>query len=208
MKIPAIFWSLDIETLGTTIDSAVTQIGLALFEHRMEGYHCTQRHTLNVHPEEYGKRHIDPKTIAWYQENDLKLPTEPYLNRVQALWTFTEILASVGQEEGPVPIFAKGPHFDFAILGDFFGGEPWHYRAPRDFRTVVMLSATDEKEMYEDAAAQQEFDADFHDAGYDAYVQGVILTFVFDELNQLELTLHETTTRLEEMFDRRKEGGQ
>ena len=192
MNTPPIFWSLDIETLGTTIDSAVTQIGLALFERQPNGYHCTQRHTIDIAPEEYDKRHVDPATIAWYQQKELTLPSGPYLNRIQALWTFTSILASVkppktegDDKPGPVVIFSKGPHFDFAILRDFFGGAPWHYRAPRDFRSVVMLSSDTEDTLYGLAKSQTDLEEDLHDAGYDAWLQGVILVDVFEEFDGL-----------------------
>ena len=80
---------------------------------------------------------------------------------------------------GPeIRIWANGPHFDISILEAVYHAVglpvPWHYRAPRDFRTIT------------DAAGmtREEFSnyGDAHNALHDAIAQAMTVCEAYKRL--------------------------
>lgn len=88
----------------------------------------------------------DPETVAWWNEQSPEAQnafSHP-IDLREACGNFFEWFTGFdngnSQREGTT-IWCNDPHFDVAILSAVFRAvgldEPWHYRAPRSFRTIV-----------------------------------------------------------------------
>lgn len=104
----------------------------------------------------------DPKTVQWWSEQSSEAQsafTNPFDLR-NGLISFGRWLFSVSCEyagychdcEGFNPVkkitlWAHGPQFDVSILGAAYRAvklpEPWHYRTPRDTRTIMEAAGMD-----------------------------------------------------------------
>lgn len=139
---------IDIETLGTRPDAAVVQVAAVAFEPFNRG-----KVRNDVPFNEYvlvqdGEGSIDNGTLSWW----LQQPGAKKLGKALADGTakpLSIVLAelrywpekALGLHWGSFgAVWAKGSHFDLAILHSAYarhGQEPpWHYRAPRDLRTL------------------------------------------------------------------------
>lgn len=105
------------------------------------GYPPDPKHGLRKYP-----LHRDPDTVQWWSEQSEAAQTafaDPVDLR-EALERFSEWYETVGA----TTIYAHGPQFDISILEAAYHAVdlpvPWHYRAPRDTRTVFdMAGITD-----------------------------------------------------------------
>jgi hypothetical protein len=80
----------------------------------------------------------DPKTIEWWNEQSDEAKAA-FSNPVDLLDALVWFAAWIGRYDD-VLVWAHGPQFDVSILGAAYNAlglpEPWHYRAPRDTRTL------------------------------------------------------------------------
>lgn len=158
---------IDLETLALTPDAVVTQLGYALFRLGGTTVEKSGCYHLNVGSQINLRRKIDWETIKWWllqEDGPRKLmanverrPVVECLQDFNCGLPWSEIKGTWGH----------GLNFDIPIvcsLNASFGfKEPWHYRTPRDTRTMMALSrgvvdkvrATDVKHSAEhDAIAQ------------------------------------------------------
>jgi hypothetical protein len=139
---------VDLETWGTTPGCDIRSIGAVVFD-PIAGT-LGEEFYVNVIGgfEMYGLL-LDPSTVKWWSEQSdaarLRLVTDqvcinPALHRFAEWWRGIEW--SHRDEDGPdiARFWAHGPHFDEAILAACYRAVgisvPWHYRAPRDCRTI------------------------------------------------------------------------
>lgn len=142
---------IDLETLSTAVDAAITQIGLAPF--RIDGTDPLEEGVLiNVDPQsciDLGMR-VDWSTTHWWmmQSQEARdalprpgegLPLPDALDEVEDY-----ILGLAQRHPGDLKIWSNGATFDIPILGHAFTRlgrrEPWRYSAARDTRTLAMLA--------------------------------------------------------------------
>ncbi len=143
---------LDLETLSTAADAAITQIGLAPFwidgDGPLEPGLC-----INVDPQScinLGFR-VDWSTTHWWmmQSQEARdslprpgegVPLPEALDRVEA---YLEHLKEVAGDR-KLHVWSNGATFDIPILAHAFARlgrrEPWSYSAARDTRTLAMLA--------------------------------------------------------------------
>lgn len=142
---------IDLETLSTAADAAITQIGLAPF--RIDGTDPPEEGVLiNVDPQsciDLGMR-VDWSTTHWWMmqsqeaRDALPRPGEG-LPLPDALDEVEDYILSLAQRHpGELKIWSNGATFDIPILGHAFRilgrPEPWSYKASRDTRTLAMLA--------------------------------------------------------------------
>jgi len=89
----------------------------------------------------------DPETVQWWNDQPAEAQAA-FANPVDmknacqrfADW-FNETAAIDNVQPSEIRIWCNGPHFDEAILAAVYRAvgmnAPWHYRAPRDFRTIT-----------------------------------------------------------------------
>lgn len=124
----------------------------------------------------------DPETVAWWndQSDEAQAAFANPVDLREALRLFGEWHLSVTIEndyEGP-RIWANGPQFDVSILEAVYHAVglpvPWHYRAPRDFRTI-----TDAAGMTRDDFSNY---GDAHNALHDAIAQAMTVCKAYRRL--------------------------
>lgn len=132
---------IDLETLSTLPDAAVVSIGVAIFNDDKVldsvGWALDPK---SVHG------HIDPKTVNWWMQQEQAAREYSFGGKYQSMTVGFELktlLAKYDVKE----VWSKDPHFDHIILSQWWdrvntvekfnlGDFPYHYRAPRSFRTL------------------------------------------------------------------------
>lgn len=132
---------LDLETLSVRFDAAVISIGVAIFNDEQildsAGWALAPQ---SIHG------HIDPETVMWWAKQSEPAReysfTGKYLS-MTAAFELKTLLAKYDVKE----VWSKDPHFDHVILQSWWervnvaekfslGEFPYHYRAPRSYRTL------------------------------------------------------------------------
>jgi len=92
----------------------------------------------------------DPKTEQWWSEQSAEAQSafeNPVDLRI-ALSRFSVWLVDVCPDPSDLRLWAHGPQFDVSILAAAYAavGEPvpWHYRSPRDVRTMLDAAGIDD----------------------------------------------------------------
>lgn len=99
------------------------------------------------------------ETVQWWSEQspEAQAAFNNPVDLKQALLHFTSWIVNL-QPNAPITdadidirLWANDPHFDVSILATAFDAVglpiPWHYRAPRSFRTIVELSGMTREDM-------------------------------------------------------------
>lgn len=145
---------LDLETLSLNPNAVVTQIGFALFdlvpkEGQINGIIDSGCYHLDIESQMKMGRSITWSTIEWWlrqeKEAQNKLVGATRMSVRSAIDQFFMIPNEYGlgwtDFEG---VWANGTNFDLPIIEDLLFcydyKTPWHYRAPRDTRTLAMLA--------------------------------------------------------------------
>lgn len=132
---------VDLETWGTTPGSDIRSIGAVVFD-PITGT-LGDMFYANVHGgHTYGLQR-DPDTEKWWSEQAVEaqqaLMSEPVFLPT-ALQRFSAWWASQDVDDVVAKFWANGPSFDEQILAACYRATsvdlPWHYRAPRDMRTI------------------------------------------------------------------------
>lgn len=130
--------SIDIESLATTPDAVILSIGAAMFD--TQGLHGLFYAVLDVGCQDRQRRRRDCKTLEWWeQQSDEARKVLTQKDREPVLYALGRLHEFVNKSD-PEGIWALGPHFDIAAIEHLcvtYGVPvPWHYRLPRDLRTV------------------------------------------------------------------------
>lgn len=136
----------------------------------------------------------DPDTVAWWndQSDEAKSAFTDPADLAFGLSTFAEWLCAVAGVDyeadnpkfrgpGHIRLWAHGPSFDVSILEAAYGAVdlpvPWHYRAPRDTRTILEAAGMDPHKSLEDFAT-----GTYHNALDDAVTQAKAVCAAYDRL--------------------------
>lgn len=164
--------SIDIETLGTSADAMVLQIGACEFDPATHQIGAKMK--LNLYADEQKDRKIDFDTVRWWMEQDPVIAHEVFNKPDTTLDVAKDMLKDfTGSADC---IWANPPQFDLVILQSLFGESPWSYRKERCFRTVRNLHDPNGKMKPPVNLAK-------HDALADAVWQASYLINIFYEYN-------------------------
>lgn len=144
---------LDLETLATTANAAVTQIGLVAFDpFDIHSNRPKCRIKVKPHPECY----IDPKTVYWWmgQSEEARKSVFDWENSLDpddGLFLAQEFLYTHSKpNNNQIKIWAMPAKFDVTILEHLFSvchrDPPWAYNSSRDVRTVLDLANISKEE--------------------------------------------------------------
>lgn len=151
---------IDIETLDTTNTAVVIQVGWCLFN-------ATQiskptEVVMDIQEQIDLGRTISASTLRWWMEQPDIARQKVFCNEdLKDLDYLGTRLRTVIAENEIEHVWSHGPHFDMAILKDLLGDTVFHYRSPRDTRTIALLAPD----------ATKPAPITKHDAGDDAYAQ-------------------------------------
>ena len=163
---------IDIETLGTSREALVLQIGWCTFD--TSTHQIADKTRLNLYGTEQAHRKIDFATAKWWMEQDRVIANEVFNKPDTTLEDAKDQLKQIARiSEG---VWANPPGFDLAILQSLFGESPWSYRKERCFRTVRNLHDPNGKMKPPVNLAK-------HDALADAVWQASYLLNIFHEYN-------------------------
>jgi hypothetical protein len=144
--------SVDTETWGTEPGAFVRSIGAVVFDEDGTAYANGGRTTslfltdrafyVALRFEDMPGLHKNPSTVEWWDGKGAAA-VWPFGSEVAALVGLTEFalwLKGIG-DPADVRLWFKGCHFDEPILRAMYKAYglpvPWHYRAPRDHRTIM-----------------------------------------------------------------------
>ncbi len=132
---------LDLETLSTRGDAAITQISCVAFD-PLTGAELDH---FDVYVRD-SKGHIDPKTVAWWLQQEgagalgSAMLDSSSASESEALAAFRIWYAQHSVQR----VWCHGLTFDVPILSSALArhgmAEPWSYRTPRDTRTLYDLA--------------------------------------------------------------------
>ena len=138
---------LDIETLAKHAGAPVISIGAVSFD-LLKTY---DEIYLNLDLEsqiDSGRRQVDASTIKWWMQQKLAAKKVFSENSKDVKTSLTALSAFIKQYKNPY-VWAKGPHFDIAILESLYreyGMEvPWKYSKIMDQRTLERFLGKDLK---------------------------------------------------------------
>lgn len=165
--------SLDLETLGTSADAPIVQIGYALFD--IDAGTIGASGCVYVRPMDLGGAQVD--TIAWWlvqSDEARERMRQALLTGVHPAMALAVLSRAIA---GCAEVWGNGATFDVAILEQTWAkygqcARPWTHRAVRDMRTIV-----------EAAEVLRGFDKSSipfvgveHDAGHDAEHQAKVIS--------------------------------
>ena len=161
---------LDLETLSTRKNAAIVQIAAIAFDPTTGAHSPAAPFNMFVR-QQYDGAHIDPATVAWWMQQTTaaslgkKIETTG-VNIGAALLALGEWYAN---QPDVAAVWSHGATFDIAIV-EFHCAAiglkiPWHYRHPRDTRTLYALAPGGMP------AVQGYGGALTHDALYDCEIQ-------------------------------------
>jgi hypothetical protein len=127
---------IDLETLSVRYDAAVISIGVAIFDNDRIldsiGWALEPKSVTG---------HIDPATVFWWAKQSEPAREYSFTGKyvaATAAFELKTLLAKYDVQE----VWSKDPHFDHVILTEWWarqqgvGAFPYHYRAPRSYRTL------------------------------------------------------------------------
>lgn len=130
---------IDIETLSTAPDAVVLSIGAAGFnENGLTGQYLYLVLDLDS---QFRTRRVDQDTFLWWMRQSKEAQDAVFCeDRVSVEHAF-EALSHGFTANKVEQVWARGPHFDIAILdhlrGQFAMPSPWKYNKVRDSRTIL-----------------------------------------------------------------------
>jgi len=191
---------VDIETLSTRSTAVVLSMGLCFFDdekHQPFEELVAQGMELFFCREAQGTRHIDPGTIEWWDKQgdaarrvleaqevikprELHAHLEAHCDKLDIHYNWLRKYARW---------YARGPHFDIAILEDLFNdhnvASPWKYFKVRCIRTWLECHGLDDNAKLVKPAGMIAHNA-LHDAAFDAWMMQSVLHTPIDQLEIAE----------------------
>jgi hypothetical protein len=147
--------SLDIETLGTRVDSVILSVGLCIFNLDNDEVRRYQWF-LDLDVQMEAGRYIDPNTVLWWMGRE-EAARQDILRNLQEganlgmLVRPAQLRADIMNAIQDAEVWTNGPSFDTSFLRHFFGVNfrpdyqdqnsdgIWSHRNDRDFRTLKMI---------------------------------------------------------------------
>lgn len=139
---------VDIETLGTQLDSVVLSIGATAFSTKYNSIGPMYYQVININSCLNLGMVKDPETVEWWKSQPLESRKVVFeaenqgLHIENALYEFSDFLTSLGLRT--LKVWGNGADFDISILAFYYyrvGIQvPWSYKNVRCFRTLKSLS--------------------------------------------------------------------
>ena len=169
---------LDIETLGTSYGSVVTQIGLLYFDRYSGKTGESLKINLNISDQLKSGLKVSADSLAfWFAQ-----PKRTFLENTVTLLKGLQLVRDFTFSKSDLKVWAHAT-FDFPILEALYKitgqGFPFQYRRLRDIRTLVDLSGIDYKK---EIKGEGVGDPKTHDALEDCYYQVKYCTMCFNKL--------------------------
>lgn len=143
---------IDIETLGTRANTVVGEVGWAVFETHANTVNYSGSWHLNMQ-EQVGKRSIHISTLVWWSEQAEEARRNLFSRNYVSVETFLNEFLNGISWHNIQGVWSHGLGFDVPILEDLhkqYGKVvPWHYRTPRDTRTLFWLTDLPKTEFVE-----------------------------------------------------------
>lgn len=151
---------IDIETLDTLNSAVVLQVGWCLFdETKVDTPH---EMVMDIQEQIDMGRTISADTLRWWMDQSNIARQKVFCaNNTYSADDLASRLRTIVTTCGIEHVWSHGPHFDMAILKDLLGDSVFHYRSPRDTRTMSLLAPH----------ATKPAPVTKHSAGDDAYAQ-------------------------------------
>jgi exodeoxyribonuclease VIII len=138
---------LDLETLSTRKNAAIVQIAAIAFDPRdgrIESINTGRPRAFNAFVIDR-EGHIDPKTVAWWMQQK---PAASLGKKIETTGVLLDEalrdLKDWYEEQDAEAVWSHGATFDIAIIeqrcAEIGRPVPWHYRHPRDTRTLFALA--------------------------------------------------------------------
>lgn len=140
---------IDLETLSTKVNAVIVECGWCLFDLEPSFIHSSGSLCLSVEEQLEMGRDINYDTLKWWlmqsEEARKKLCAPSDIYSVKEFLVYLHDAFNWKADiEG---VWSHGLTFDLPILSHLFAQmkmkEPWHYKTPRDTRTMLWLSPVD-----------------------------------------------------------------
>lgn len=134
---------IDIETLGTAPGSVILSIGAVAFD--AEAGQMGDEFYIAIDPDDAAKKGLttDISTVQWWMQQSKEAQADAFSGGAPLVSALLALEVYVKGHE-PSRVWAKPPSFDLVLLESAYrtvGYEiPWHYRTPRDLRTLIDLT--------------------------------------------------------------------
>lgn len=166
---------LDLETMSTQNNAAITSIGACFFEPTTGEIGTTFYMPVNLESAaHFGV--IDAKTVLWWlKQSDCARHELTKENRAPLHFALESFKRFIADSTGKVEIWGNGIGFDNVILANAFNAcgikLPWHFSNDRDVRTIValgkaLLGYDPKNEMAFSGTAHNALDDAIHQAKY------------------------------------------
>jgi hypothetical protein len=172
---------LDLETLSTRANAIILEVGYAIFETGGEWIQESGCWKLNWGMQ-VGARHLNQETFDWWMRQSDEAFKGAFAGDER-----TSPIAFINEFglNGRIPwhnltgVWSHGAGFDIPILDDLHTQHghrvPWHYRTPRDTRTLFWLADMSQADMFPPTLK--------HSAEADAVAQAVSVQRALKKLN-------------------------
>lgn len=186
---------IDIETLGTTPEACILQVGAVMWDD--DGiYDETISFDLSVTEQLNLGRRIDPKTVGWWLDEKVNHEVRrSVLNRsntvplYEGMRKLNDYISSASKNKGGITVWANPPQFDISIIRSAMescGVIPtWQHWEERDLRTLRNICK-------ESGITYDRKNAQHHSALSDAHHQAEEVIMLFHNLKfRLSLPLRQ-----------------
>ena len=158
---------IDIETLGTKPDAAVTQIGIVGFDPTTKCISVPFSINVDIHD----KSTIDQSTVFWWMQQDEVARESVFAGKrvspKEGLEALSKFIADNSDEVVGYKVWSKPSTFDLVILESLYRNcgmqVPWAHWNTRCLRTLIDNAKLSRDEEYKSEVP--------HEAGYDAEAQ-------------------------------------
>lgn len=127
---------VDLETLGTTADAAIAQIGAVAFDES----EIVSRFQVNITVAYADERVINAETVMWWLQQPKEVINEVFFKPSFPLFNSLHMFEGWYTGWNCSTLWGNGAMFDNAILEDVYKQmnikAPWTYRHHRCFRTI------------------------------------------------------------------------
>lgn len=137
---------VDIETLGTSADAVVTQVGAVFFDPETGLTGAEFSEILSADRQQDRGRQVCLNTVHWYREQGLKMVGigEGFKDPYTVISELSHWVRSHACDVDSLQVWCNGASFDFAILSNLAEmyqlDLPWFFFNQRDVRTVVCVA--------------------------------------------------------------------
>lgn len=146
-------FAIDIESMGTDPDAAMTAVGVVEFHHDEDN---EAGDGPRIDREFYAPIHLatsvaaggkmDAATVLWWMKEDLQLARRKWMFSAMPIETAMQAMLdwfAVGGNGDDVLVYARGPQFDCVIVRETLKrlgmSCPWGFRNERDTRTMCKM---------------------------------------------------------------------